>query len=301
MKEKTAILFPGQGIQSIGMGKQFYDACPVAKNIFDSACKVMGQDIKQVIFEGAEEDLLKTENCQPAILITTVAMYESIKKNFKIGCDFIIGHSLGEYSALCALYVLSFEECLKLVCKRAEFMKEIKGGKMAAIIASHKDVKNILSGKCFIANDNAPEQIIISGVEDDVNTTCQIAKELGKKSILLNVSGPFHSPLMISAKDKMDLEIKKYNFKKPLHGFISNSSGNVENDPDRIKALLTDQMCKGVMWRQSILKLKEMGVKKFIEISPKKMLLNLCRKIVPENDTILLDSHDSASSFFSKK
>ncbi len=295
----VALIFPGQGAQEPGMGKDFYDTSSEAKAIFDNANTII-PGLTDVIFNGPAEKLTLTAYCQPGIFTFSVAALSALKAHPKfknLDPQFACGLSLGEYSALVACGALSFEETLRLVERRSSFMEEatkVTKGKMAAVLgfsaiggsASGGD-KNKLVDICKetgaqVANFNSPDQIVITGEALKVEAACEKIKAAGAKRVIpLDVSGAFHSELMRPAQEKFQVELQKINLNVPQFSILSNVDANPEKDPSRIKNNLATQITSSVQWVDSILKIKEKGVTTFLEIGPGTVLKGLIRKIDP--------------------
>jgi [acyl-carrier-protein] S-malonyltransferase len=285
---KTAFLFPGQGSQSVGMGKDIVEEYPVASKIFDIASEVLGFDIKKMIFEGDEQTLKATENTQPSVLTVSIAIFEALKKE-GLKADVMAGLSLGEYTALVASGALDFSRAVSLVRKRGIFMEEAVPsgvGGMAAIIALDSDevsevcraVKDI--GIVEPANYNCPGQIVISGEVKALEKACTLAKEKGaKRAIILPVSGPFHSRMLKPAGERLANIINDISFSDLGIPVISNVTAEYIKDKDNIKDLLIRQVSSPVKWEQSIRRMIADGVDTFIEIGPGKALSGFVKKI----------------------
>jgi [acyl-carrier-protein] S-malonyltransferase len=286
----TALIFPGQGAQYVGMGKDFYDNYPQAKEVFDKANSILKFDLKKLCFEGPQEMLSATNNSQPAILAASIAalrVFESLPAAAGYNIKFSLGLSLGEYTALVAAGSISFEDALVLVRKRGELMEEASRknpGKMACVIGMDLNATEELCKGigCEVANLNCPGQIIVSGKTNNVELFASLAKEKGAKRVLiLDVSGPFHSSLMTSARDKLKDYIDKVNISSPKYSFISNVDAKSQTDPAIIKDNLIKQVNSKTLWEESMKLVAQSGVKNFIEIGPGQVLKGLAKKIDP--------------------
>ncbi|MBS4536085.1 ACP S-malonyltransferase [Clostridium sp. D2Q-14] len=284
---KTAFVFPGQGSQYVGMGKDFYDNYPIAKNIFDKSEKILGINMKELCFDGPMEELSLTEITQPAILTTSYAILKVLEdKGLK--AEVTAGLSLGEYTALVYTEAIDFEDAVKLVKSRGKYMQETVPageGKMAALIEMSiedtnkliNDIKN--EGIIEVANYNCPGQIVISGEARVVEKASKLAKEYGaKKSVILPVSAPFHSSLLKPAGDKLENDLKNIDIKSMNCDLISNVTGDYVVEED-VKELLKKQVYNSVYWQQSIERMLNDGVTRFIEIGPGKSLSTFIKKI----------------------
>ena len=285
-----SVLFPGQGSQSVGMGKKFYENFDYVKSIFEQADDILNNSLSKIILDGPKEIIDLTENTQPAIFLVSYSIYEVIKRetNFNLNnAKFFAGHSLGEYSALACAKSLSFEQTIKLLQSRGRFMQTAvpKGeGGMLAVLGSEIEIINEIINKkdnlkCYVANDNSVGQVVISGNISDLNKFSEELKKNKIKNIRLPVSAPFHCELMRSATEKMRKEISKVEFKKPETSIISNVTAKETNDPDEIKTLLVDQIEKPVRWREIIINIINSNVEKFVEIGPGKVLSGLVKRI----------------------
>ena len=279
----TAYIYPGQGSQFCGMGKDLFDSSNDAKSMFEAANKILDFEITNIMFGQDLDELKKTKVTQPAIFIHSVILSKIL--NFKP--QIVVGHSLGEFSALVASKALNYEDALFLVSKRANAMEEacIKyPGTMAAIIGLNIDlIESIcekVGGIIKIANYNCPGQVVISGDKNSIESACEILKKNGaKRTIILPVGGAFHSPLMTFAKNKLAMEIEKIKFNTPSCPIYQNFSNNPETDPEKIKFNLIEQMTSPVKWTQCVEKMIKNGANKFIEVGPGKVLQGLVKKI----------------------
>lgn len=288
---EVAYIFPGQGAQFVGMGKDLYDNFPQAKEVFDKSASVLKIDIKKLCFVGPQEELSTTANSQPAILTTSIAalkVYESSSFAGQYAPKFSLGLSLGEYTSLVAAGSISFEDALVLVRKRGELMEDASKknpGSMACVLGMDiKAVEGLCKGiGCEIANLNCPGQVVVSGKTNNIELLASLAKDKGAKRVLmLDVSGPFHSSLMTQARDKLKDYIDKVQFVQPRLQFISNVDARMQTDPAAIKANLISQVNSKTLWEESIKKVAASGIKTFLEIGPGQVLKGLLKKIDPK-------------------
>jgi [acyl-carrier-protein] S-malonyltransferase len=295
MNKKIALMFPGQGSQFVGMGSDFYSEKPQTKELFEAADKILGFDLSSTILKGPEEKLNQTSICQPAILTISflafkVFMQEIPKNNINFQIGALMGHSLGEYTALTSAGVLDFEQSISLVYKRGKFMEETKNGGMAAIIGlSPEKVEEIVNDTkgAEIANLNCPGQTVISGTSESIEQAMEKAKEAGAKTaIRLKVSIPSHSSYMQEAKDKLKAELDRTDFKKPAFPIIPNYSAELTEDTSMLKKALIEQMTNTVRWEESIRKAIDYGINAFIEIGPGKVLSGLVKRINREAEIL---------------
>ncbi len=283
----NAFVFPGQGAQFSGMGKDLYNSGSVAKDLFSKANNVLGFKITDIMFEGSEEDLRQTKVTQPAIFMHSVIM-SRVMGNDVFRPDMVAGHSLGEFSALVASGALSFEEGLKLVARRADLMQmacEQNPSTMAAVLKmADKEVENVMrsvSGEHIVvtANYNSPGQIVISGTIEGIEVASEKLKEAGGRVLPLKVGGAFHSPLMDSAKIELEKAIQKALFKEPMCPIYQNVNAQPVKNPDVIKSNLIAQLTSPVRWTQTVQNMIADGASSFIEVGPGKVLQGLIKKV----------------------
>lgn len=301
---KIAFVFPGQGAQAVGMGKDAYESLSAAKNIFDRADAALGYSISKLAFEGPEETLRQTANTQPALLATSVALLEVYRAR-GLKPDFVAGHSLGEYSALVAADVLNFEDAVRLVRARGQFMEEaVPGGQgaMAAVLGAEREPLEELCrditakvGLVELANVNCPGQIVVSGTAAGVAAVGERAKEAGAKRVIpLEVSGPFHSSLMQPAADRLAGELEKVEFRDAAVAVIANVHALPVVSGAEIRGLLAKQVVSPVLWEDTVRYLIGQGVDTFVEIGSGTVLAGLIRKIDKSVQVVSVNSAASA-------
>ena len=286
-----SLIFPGQGSQTVGMGKEFYEKFDRVKNIFNKADEVLNFPIKKLILEGPKDQLDLTENTQPAIFLVGYSIFTLLTKEFAFDdtkVKFFAGHSLGEYTALTSAGFLNFDETLVILKKRGQAMQSSvpkgEGGMIAVLGSKIEFIENLLKEnaskyECFIANDNSEGQIVLSGKLEDLKKLSFDLKKNLIKNILLPVSAPFHCKLMNKATNIMKPEIEKLNFLSSKKNLISNVTGEIMSETSEIKNLLIKQIESKVKWRESIKYMIENGTKDFIEIGPGKVLSGLVKRI----------------------
>ena len=286
-----SVLFPGQGSQSVGMCKEFYDNFEYVKNLFEEADDILKTNISKMILDGPKEKLNLTENTQPAIFLTSYSIFQVLNRETNLNLSkakFYAGHSLGEYSALACAGSLTFQETLELLKARGQAMQNAvpkgKGGMMAVLGETIDSINNIIHTnstkfQCYVANDNSPGQQVLSAFQEDIEKLSKILDEKKIKYLILPVSAPFHCPLMKSASEIMQEKIQNTHFKDPNISIVSNVTATSTINSGEIKKLLVQQIEKPVRWRESILNIVNNGVKEFIEIGPGKVLSGLVKRI----------------------
>ena len=286
-----SVIFPGQGSQLVGMGKEFYDRYDLVKNLFKETDDVLSLPLSKIILEGPKEKLDLTPNTQPAIFLISYSIFQVIKQEFNIDLNkakYFAGHSLGEYSALSCAGYLNFAETLKILKLRGEAMQNAvpngEGGMLAVLGSTIEEIENVLiknQNNFFveIANDNSEGQIVLSGKISDIDKLIEVLKLKKIKNIKLPVSAPFHCKLMSKATEIMKKEILKINFKESKNMLISNVNAKEILNKDELKRLLVDQIENRVRWRESVMNIINKGVNHFIEIGPGKVLSGLIKRI----------------------
>jgi len=286
-----SVIFPGQGSQLVGMGKDLHDKYSLIQDLFKEANDTLGFSLSKIILSGPKEELDLTENTQPAIFLISYSIFKLIKEEFKIDlnkANFFAGHSLGEYSALTSAGSLSFSNTLRILKIRGQAMQNSvpKGvGGMVAVLGSEIEIiENIINEnkdkyECYVANDNSLGQIVLSGKIEDLEKMMVDLKAANIKNIKLPVSAPFHCKLMNKATLVMNEEIAKLNFKEPANILISNVTGKEISNTNELKDLLVKQIESRVRWRESVTLMIEKGVTQFIEIGPGKVLSGLVKRI----------------------
>lgn len=277
---KTAFVFPGQGSQSVGMGKD------LAEELLDQANQILGFDLKKLCFEGPEDELKRTEITQPAILTVSVATYQSLISNLHSPISIMAGHSLGEYSALVAAGAIKFEDAVKIVHLRGKYMQEavpVGEGAMSAILGANNEIVQTICesiGNVWPANFNSPGQVVISGSKAGVEAAGLKIKEAGAKKIIpLAVSAPFHCPLMQPAADKLKVELAKIEIKDAKIPIVANVTADYVTSGAKIRELLYRQVTSPVRWEESVRKMLADGVENFTEVGPGQVLTGLIKKI----------------------
>lgn len=295
MNKNIALVFPGQGSQMVGMGKDLYENFSTAKEVIDKVDEVLGYKLSKIMFEGPSDELTKTENTQPALMAVSIALIKVLEKDFgkKITdlCGLVAGHSLGEYSALCAAQAMSLETATQLLQVRGTSMArcgEKSDGAMAAILGVEIEVAQAIANEasqnevCQVANDNSVGQIVISGSKSAILRALEIAKAKGaKRAIQLPVSGAFHSALMADAATIMNQALNQADIKSPIIPVVANVTAEEVSDPQAIKNLLAKQITGAVRWREIMLYMEKNGITQIIEIGSGKVLSGLVSRTCP--------------------
>lgn len=299
-----AFVFPGQGSQSVGMGSELFDNFAAAREVFGEVNEVLGQDLLRLMREGPDADLTLTENAQPALMAVSLAVVRVLKADFGVDVSkaaFCAGHSLGEYSALAAMEVLTLADAARLLKLRGQAMQRavpVGQGAMAALIGAKADLAlaeaaceaGRAAGVVVVANDNNAGQVVISGEKAAVDLAVEKAKELGAKAMLLNVSAPFHSPLMQSAAEEMAEALSKTTFHDPKSVLVANVTAQPVGDKAQFAPLLIEQVTGRVRWRESVQWLaQDGGVTQFAELGAGKVLSGMIKRLAPDAESIALN------------
>ena len=305
-----SVIFPGQGSQVVGMGKDFYDKFSLVKDLFNEADETLGVPLSKIILEGSKEELNLTINTQPAIFLISYSIFQVVKKEFDVDLNkakYFAGHSLGEYSAIACAGYLDFNETIKILRTRGDAMQNSvpkgEGGMVAVLGTSIENIENILKEnesnfKAEIANDNSDGQIVLSGKTKDIEILSEVLKKYKIKNIKLPVSAPFHSSLMNNASKIMKDELENLNFKNSDKILISNVTADEIFKFEEIKHLLVKQIESRVRWRESVINMINKGVNHFIEIGPGKVLSGLIKRT---NKDVKVDSINNEADIESIK
>jgi [acyl-carrier-protein] S-malonyltransferase len=311
---KTALVFPGQGSQVVGMGKDLAENFICAREVFQKVDDILSVNLSKIMFEGPAEELTKTENTQPALMAVSIALTTILEKEFgkKVQdiCSFVAGHSLGEYSALCAAKAISLEETAKLLQVRGREMAkcgEKSQGAMAAILGVEIEVAEEIAREaaqgevCQVANDNSVGQVVISGSKATIDRALEIAKAKGaKRAIALPVSGAFHSALMLEAQNAMKIALAAADIKSPLIPVVANVTADLVTDPNQIRDLLAKQITGSVRWRETMLFMASQGVEEIIEIGSGKVLAGLVGRTCANIKSISIQNSEDLRIFTSR-
>ncbi len=307
---KVAFVFPGQGSQVVGMGKQLAESNQKAKEIFELADEILGIKLSQFMFQGPQEELTKTYYAQPALVTVSTAILARLQEE-GITADYVAGHSLGEYSALVAANVLTFEEAVYAVHKRGEYMEEAvpdNEGTMAAILGLSGDIlqgiTDAITSEGYlvsVANINSPKQTVISGTKEGVGMACDRAKTAGaRRTILLQVSGPFHSPFMKSVANNFEQILDNMDFQNSRIPIFMNVDAESITEKTRIKDNLLKQLYSPVLWSQTVEKMIDLGVDTFVEIGPGNVLSGLVKQISRNVQTFSISDEETIQRMLSE-
>lgn len=316
-----AFIFPGQGSQAVGMGKALADASPVAREVFGEVDEALGQHLFRLMVEGPADDLTLTENAQPAIMANAIATLRVLEREGGVSladkADYVAGHSLGEYSALCAAQAFDLSTTARLLKLRGQAMQAavpVGEGAMAALLGADRDKAQVIAGAavdailaeggeqlvCTVANDNDPSQVVISGHRAAIERAVALAKDLGaKRAVLLPVSAPFHCPLMQPAADAMDAALADARIGAPLVPVFANVDAAAIADPGAVRASLVAQVTGMVRWRESVLAMVEAGVTQFVEFGGK-VLSPMVKRIAPDADAVSVVTMDDIEDLLKK-
>jgi len=306
-----ALIFPGQGSQAVGMGRELAEAFASAREVFDEVNDALGQKLSKLMWEGPQEDLTLTENAQPAIMAVSLAVIRTLEREggFRLAdkAAFVAGHSLGEYSALAAADALSVSDTARLLKRRGQAMQRavpVGEGAMAALLGLDFDQAAEVAAEaaqgevCTAANDNGGGQVVVSGVKAAVERAIEIAKTRGaKRSMLLPVSAPFHCPLMQPAADEMAEALAEVEFKAPSVPLVANVTASKVADPATIRDLLVKQVTGMVRWRESVLYMEGEGVSSFVEVGAGKALSGMVKRIAKEPELLAVGTPADVETF----
>jgi len=308
-----ALIFPGQGSQAVGMGKALADAFAPAREVFQEVDDALSQRLSKLMWEGPESDLVLTENAQPAIMAASMAVIRVLEREGGLDlakhARLVAGHSLGEYTALCAAGAFTLADAARLLKVRGQAMQQavpVGEGGMSALLGAEIDQAEELAkecaaatgGICVVANDNAPGQVVISGTKAAIDKAPEIAKAKGiKRAMALNVSAPFHSPMMQPAADRMAEELGKVTIRPPIVPVVANVTAEEVSEPETIRRLLVEQVTARVRWRQSVLAFRGLGVETTVEVGGNKVLTGMVKRIDKELQTVTLDAPADIEAF----
>jgi [acyl-carrier-protein] S-malonyltransferase len=307
-----AFIFPGQGSQAVGMGQDLAEAFGPAREVFQEVDDALGQNLSRLMREGPDDQLTLTENAQPALMAVSVAVMRVLDREFGVGIDkaaFVAGHSLGEYSALAAAGAISVAETARLLKLRGQAMQRavpVGAGAMASLIGPKTDVAlaeqaaaaGAELGVCVVANDNNAGNVVISGAKAAVDRAIEKAKELGARAIPLNVSAPFHCPLMQPAAEEMAQALAAASISAPRAPVVANVTARPAHDPEEIRRLLVEQVTGRVRWRESVLWLAgEGGVTRFAEAGAGKVLTGMVKRLAPDAEALALNTPADLEAF----
>jgi [acyl-carrier-protein] S-malonyltransferase len=307
-----AFLFPGQGSQAVGMGFGLADAFASAREVFEEVDDALSQKLSRIMWEGPESDLTLTENAQPAIMAASIAVMRVLEKEMGLSvarhARLVMGHSLGEYTALCATGAFTLADTARLLKIRGQAMQSavpVGEGAMSALIGAEIDTAEAVAkeaaaagGVCVVANDNAPGQVVISGTKDAIDRAAEIAKAKGvKRAIPLAVSAPFHCPLMQPAAERMAQALSEVTIRPLAVPVLANVTAAEATDPESVRRLLVEQVTGRVRWRESVLALRSLGVDTTVEFGGNKVLTGMVKRIDKELATITLDSPADLEAF----
>ncbi len=308
-----AFIFPGQGSQAVGMGRALAEAFAPAREVFQEVDDALSQRLSKLMWEGPESDLVLTENAQPAIMAASLAVIRVLER--EAGLDLakharlVAGHSLGEYTALAAAGAFTLSDAARLLKARGQAMQQavpVGEGGMSALLGAEivqaeelaKECAASTSGVCVIANDNAPGQVVISGTKSAIDRAPEVAKTLGiKRAMALNVSAPFHSPMMQPAADRMAEELAKVTIRPPAIPVIANVTAAEVREPDQIRRLLVEQVTARVRWRESVLAFRALGIETTVEAGGAKVLTGMVKRIDKELQNVTLDTPADIEAF----
>ncbi|HWD50252.1 MAG TPA: ACP S-malonyltransferase [Rhizomicrobium sp.] len=308
-----AFIFPGQGSQAVGMGKALADAFAPARDVFQEVDDALSQKLSKLMWEGPESDLVLTENAQPAIMAASIAVIRVLEKEGALDlakhARLVAGHSLGEYTALCAVGAFTLADTARLLKARGQAMQAavpVGEGGMSALLGAEieqaeelaKECAAATDGICVVANDNAPGQVVISGSKAAIDKSPEIAKAKGiKRAMALNVSAPFHSPMMQPAADKMRDVLANITIRPPAVPVVANVTAAEVREPDMIRRLLVEQVTARVRWRESVLAFRGLGITTTVEAGGNKVLTGMVKRIDKELASVTLDTPADIEAF----